>query len=113
MEHVFDPMNAISEIYRTLKKGGYAVMTFPIQKTQTDPFQFRAKKLGSEVNHLKEPEYHGNPINEKGSLVTVDYGYDIHQELTLWSNFNVEVIRFSRPDIGVIGEFTEVIVCQK
>ena len=113
MEHVFDPMKAILEIHRTLKPGGYAVMTFPIQKNQTDPLQFRANKSGNKINHLKEPEYHGNPIDENGSLVTVDYGYDIHQELTLWSNFNVQVIRFSRPDIGVIGEFTEVIVCEK
>jgi SAM-dependent methyltransferase len=31
MEHVFNPKQAILEIYRTLKPGAYAVMTFPIQ----------------------------------------------------------------------------------
>ena len=113
MEHVFNPQKAILEIYRTLKPGGWAVMTFPIQKDQVDSLQYRAKKLGNEIDYLKEQEYHGNPINAEGSLVTVDYGYNIHQELSSWCGFNVQIMRFSRPDIGVIGEYTEVIVCQK
>ena len=113
MEHIFDPESAIKEIYRTLKPDGYAFMTFPINKAQVKPLEPRAELLGFEINYIKEPEFHGNPIDSNGSLVTVEYGYEIHQEISRWAPLDVEIIRFSRNDIGVIGEFTEVIVCKK
>ena len=113
MEHVFDPKKPIMEIYRTLKVGGFAIMTFPIIKSQVNAFTRRAELNQGIVEHLVEPQYHGNPIDEKGSLVTIDYGYDIHKEIAEWSQFNVEIIRYCRKDIGVIGEYTEVIVLTK
>ena len=113
LEHVFDPQKAIIEIYRTLKVGGFAIMTFPIIKSQVDAFTRRAKLSQGVIEYLDTPQYHGNPIDEKGSLVTIDYGYDIHKEIAAWSEFNVEIIRYCRKDIGVIGEFTEVIVLSK
>jgi SAM-dependent methyltransferase len=112
-EHVFDPKTAIQEIYRTLKPGGIALLTFPIIKSQVDALTFRATLVNGNIEFLKPAEYHGNPIDDKGSLVTVDYGYEIHNRLSEWSKFNIEVVRFNRPDIGVLGEFTEVIICQK
>ena len=112
-EHVFDPKSAIQEIYRTLKPGGIALMTFPIFKSQVDAFTFRATLENGNITFLKPAEYHGNPIDKLGSLVTVDYGYEIHQKFSEWTKFSIEILRFSRSDIGVLGEFTEVIVCEK
>ena len=113
MEHVFDPKSAIQEIYRTLKPGGYALLTFPILKSQVEPLKFRATLRESEIEFIENPQYHGNPIDENGSLVTIDYGYDIHQKFSEWARFNVEVVRFNRKDIGILGEFTEVIILSK
>jgi hypothetical protein len=75
--------------------------------------QVRATRNGNVTTFLKEPVYHGNPIDPKGSLVTIDYGYDIHPEISSWENFDVEIVRFSNRYIGVIGEYTEVIFAQK
>ena len=113
MEHVFNPERVIKEIYRTLKPGGYGFMTFPIIKSQVNSLEFRVTVDGDQIKPLKELVFHGNPIDDKGSVVTVDYGYDIHQKIAEWAPFDVEVIRFNRIDIGVIGEFTEVIVLKK
>lgn len=113
MEHVFDPESAIKEIYRTLSKTGVAIMTFPIKKNQTTSSIQRAKMSNGVLKNILKPEFHGNPIDPSGSLVTVDYGYEIHQELGRWAPFNVEIIRFNRSDIGVIGEYTEVVVLRK
>ncbi len=88
-------------------------MTFPIIKSQVEALIFRATLVNGNIELLKPAEYHGNPIDELGSLVTVDYGYEIHQRFTEWTDFNVEIVRFNRRDIGVLGEFTEVVVCQK
>jgi SAM-dependent methyltransferase len=115
MEHVFCPDKVYSEIYRTLKKGGYYLHTFPIRKYLVEARRALAE-LNSDgsVNHLTStPEYHGNPIDEKGALVTHDYGYDISKQIAQWAPFDVRIIRFWDQTHGIIGEYTEVIVCRK
>ncbi|MGD1037207.1 MAG: methyltransferase domain-containing protein [Roseiarcus sp.] len=115
MEHVFNPKMVYAEIWRTLKKDGYYLHTFPIRKHLVEALTPLAT-LNSDgsVNHLTAtPEYHGNPIDEKGALVTNDYGYDISKQIAQWAPFDVRIIRFWDPTHGVIGEYTEVIVCRK
>jgi hypothetical protein len=66
------------------------------------------------IRHLVEPaEYHGNPVDASGSLVTIDYGYEIGREIAEWAPFDVRISRFWDPTHGIIGDYTEVIVCTK
>lgn len=113
-EHVYQPGSMIREIYRTLRPGGIYICTFPIRKYQTESHKPRVRKNpdGSLV-HLEEPEIHGNPTDNSGSLVTFDYGYDVHQMLAYWAPFLVEITRFSNREMGILGEYTEVIACEK
>ena len=113
-EHVFQPGQVVKEIFRTLRPGGVHIFTFPIRKYQTDSHKPRARleKDGS-MTHLEKPEIHGNPIDGEGALVTFDYGYDIHSMLGYWAPFEVEISRFANRRLGILGEYTEVIVCEK
>jgi hypothetical protein len=115
MEHVFRPDLVYREVFRTLRPRGIYIHTFPIYKAQTEaliPYAELAED-GS-VRHLVDtPEYHGNPIDAKGSLVTYHYGYDIQQKIAEWAPFRVRVMRFWDPHMGIIGEFTEVVVCER
>lgn len=113
MEHVFNPQAAFQEIERTLKPLGIAVMTFPIGKSQINAMNVRATISNFEVTHHVPSEYHGNPIDPNGSLVTIDYGYDIHKLIAEWTHLDVEIVRFCNNSIGVVGEYTEVIVLTK
>jgi len=115
MEHVFDPARVYQEIYRTLRPGGIYLHTFPIKKEQTADAIRRAElKPDGSVSHLTEtPEYHGNPIDTAGALVTFDYGYDITQRIAEWAPFDVRIVRFWDEWHGIIGEFTEVVICRK
>jgi SAM-dependent methyltransferase len=114
MEHLFDPAEAYREIYRTLKYGGAYIHTFPIKKEQVEAVKPRARISQGTIEHIEKPEYHGNPIDPtNGALVTVDYGYDVHQQIRSWAPFDVRVTRFCEPTHGILGEFTEVIVCRK
>ena len=65
------------------------------------------------VDHIAEPEYHGNPVSDAGSLVTFHYGYDFAELISAWSGLDVEVARFHDHRHGVIGDFTEVYVATR
>lgn len=113
-EHIPYPDRALREIYRTLKFGGAMLSTFPVRNNQVEPMRRRVDygPDGSEI-HLVEPEFHGNPISKEGSIVTVDYGYDLHKLFSSWAPFDVRVYRFADTLHGILGEFTEVVVCRK
>jgi SAM-dependent methyltransferase len=113
-EHLFDPAAAIREIYRTLKPGGVCISAFPMVKGQAAAARWRARRGDNgEIEYIEPAQYHGNPIDPQGSLVTVDYGYDVHQLFAEWAPLNVRVLRFADRSAGVLGEFTDVLVCAK
>ncbi len=112
MEHVNRPDLAFREVARTLKPRGAYVFTAPTYKGLTKSFR-RAFIHPDSIEHLHEPEYHGNPIDPKGSLVTFHYGYDLPEKIYEWSQLNTTVLRFHDHEVGVIGEFTEVYLCRK
>lgn len=113
-EHLLDPAAAMREIHRTLKPGGACISAFPIIKHQGQAVRWRVRRDDNGViEYLEEEQYHGNPIDPKGSLVSVDYGYDVHQLFALWAPFDVRVLRFADRRAGVLGELTDVLACEK
>lgn len=114
MEHVYNPDKVFREVHRTLKPNGIYICTFPVRKAQVNPWERRFELLpdGSRKD-VKQPEIHGNPVNGDGSIVTVDWGYDLHQQIAQWAPFDVRVYRFADQTHGILGEYTEVITCRK
>lgn len=113
-EHLFDPRTALNEIHRTLRPGGVMISAFPMKKGQAASASWRAKRNpDGSIQHLLPEQYHGNPISAEGSLVTVDYGYDVHLLFAEWAPFDVRVMRFADRRAGILGEFTDVVVCEK
>ena len=110
LEHVNKPERCFEEIKRTLKPEGAFVFTTPTYKGKVDS-ERRAKYLSnSEVEHLCPPEYHGNPVDSKGSLVTFHFGYDLPELIYAWSGMDTIVLRYHDHYHGIIGEFTEVYI---
>ena len=108
MEHVNQPDVVLREVRRTLKTGGAYLFTVPTYKQRVTSERRAHYKPDGTVEHMAEPEYHGNPVDDAGSLVTFHYGYDFAELASAWSGLDVEVTRFHDPFHGVIGEFTEV-----
>ena len=76
-EHIYNPNKAFSEIERTLKKGGSHIFTVPIiNKFNKTEVWAELGKNGEPV-FLKTEEWHGNPVDAKGSSVTMHWRYDI------------------------------------
>lgn len=76
LEHVPDLDQALAEMRRILAPGGRCVATFPFA-TKTARTEVRAKMNGDRIEHFAAPEYHGNPVDPKGSLVFAIPGWDI------------------------------------
>jgi SAM-dependent methyltransferase len=114
-EHIPLPQMAMKEIWRTLKVGGAMLCTWPVRKGQVEPMKYRARlRADGTFEHLLPPEIHGNPVDPGGgALVTVDYGYDIHQLIEWTAPFDVRVYRFADRTHGVLGEYLEVFHCRK
>jgi hypothetical protein len=75
-EHVPALDAALAEIARVLRPGGVLLATFPFAYNQQDTI-VKAVLEGVEVRHLREPEYHPNPVDPRGSLVYQIPGWDV------------------------------------
>jgi SAM-dependent methyltransferase len=114
MEHVNEPQAVLSEVWRTLRPNGAYIFTTPTFKDLTNTQRWARYLPNGGTEFLVEPpEYHGNPISDKGSLVTYHYGYDLPELIAQWAPFATTVHRFHDPKHGILGEFTEVYVCVK
>lgn len=128
LEHVFQPDKVFQEAYRTLKPGGSLIFTVPIDAGESSTENVAQIRKNGEVEILKtsvgkkkgystiNPEYHGNPADPEGALLTFYWGYDIINYIKENSPFRNVNIFFKEGDLetfGIIGVMNEVIVCQK
>jgi SAM-dependent methyltransferase len=111
-EHIMEPGKAFSEIARVLKPGGAHVFTMPWYPNLTKTVQ-RAKVADHKITHLLEPVYHGNPIDETGSLVTFDWGSDFPEFIFNSSRLYTTVYLEKNRRLGLDAEYLEVFVSVK
>jgi SAM-dependent methyltransferase len=76
LEHVPDLDRSLSEIARVLKPGGWHVGTHPF-RFMSSTSMVKARLVDGAVSLLTEPEYHGDPMSDAGSLVFEIPGWDI------------------------------------
>ncbi len=113
MEHLFHPGRALRELARTLRPGGAHLFTVPIVN-RAQPSRRRARRLADgRVEHLEPAVYHGNPVDEGGSLVTVDWGYDICRHIHAACGLFTHVVQIDDPGRGIRAELIDVLVTVK
>jgi SAM-dependent methyltransferase len=81
-EHIPGYTNAFSECFRILSSSGLLVFTIPFFPAN-ELTQIRASlKSDGSIEHHLPPEFHGNPVSNKGSLCFQNFGWDILPTLT-------------------------------
>lgn len=118
-EHIYNPELAFKEIERTLKKGGAHIFTVPIinKHKQTQIWAVANKDGSPRFLHKPipgEPDYHGNPVDPKGSPVTMHWGFDIINFIKKCNtNMDTEIISTYDQRRGIMGEYREVFLSKK
>lgn len=112
-EHVFDIDAAFLEIRRTLRPGGAHVFTTPLVN-QARPTERRASRAADgSIRHHAEPEYHGNPVDPDGSLVTWHFGYDLAARILERTRMPTLILQYDRLDLGLRAACLDVLMSLK
>lgn len=111
-EHIFNPDLAKRQIMRVIKNGGAHIFTAPKHKSLKVSLP-RATFAKGKVIHLKEEQYHGNPVSDGRSLVTWDYGDDFEFLLHKWCGFPTATYVTRDENLGIDGEYLEVFITRK
>ena len=113
IEHVFDHGRVFKEIARTLKPGGVHIFTVPIVNKHKPSRPRAIIDEDGHVRHLAPPVYHGNPLSEDGSLVTMDWGFDICRLIFEQSGLFTHVVQIDDLGNGIRAEYIEVLATLK
>lgn len=113
MEHVLHPGKVFSEIARTLKPGGAHVFTVPIVNRNGPSMPRVRLDNDGRIHHLAPPQYHGNPVDEKGSLVTTDWGFDICRSIYDACGLFTNIFVIDDLSKGIRAEYIEVFLTMK
>ena len=81
MEHVPDYVAGLKEMYRVLKPGGHLLATFPFRADLPQTLVRARLTADGGIEHLLEPEFHGDPLSEDGVLCFYHFGWDILDDL--------------------------------
>lgn len=79
-EHIPFYKKAITEAHRVLKNGGLFLATFPFDRNREDNLIRATVNEGGEIVYFMEPEYHGDPVSEKGVLCYTVFGWEIIEQ---------------------------------
>jgi len=112
LEHLFNPFKALNEIYRTLAEGGKCIFAVPTEWDRLYSVQVAFQRQ-DHIETFGLPEFHGNPQDVSGSLVTWRYGYDLPLLISRETRFDVEVRRFQSRRVSVLGVMNEIYILSK
>lgn len=113
LEHIPDYLQAFKQSFRVLKNGGRLFWTVPFLRGRSEKL-VRARVLANgKIEHIEKPEYHGDPINDKGCLCYYHFAWDMLDEVRQIGFSDVYSIFFSGSEFGYFGPEEIIFVAEK
>jgi len=105
LEHVEELIPSLQGLAEVLTLGGYLIATVPFLYGQQEHLVkaiWRGEGQPPEV--IGEPDYHGNPVGDEGSLVYRYPGWQLLEDLRTAGFRDAVIHAVNSPTYGVLGE---------
>lgn len=113
LEHIPSPEQGLREIYRVLKPNGSLLLSVPfLPHQQQTLIRARLDSTGA-VEHLEQPQYHGDPISSAGCLCFQDFGWDLLDTMRSIGFRKVDMLLYWSAELGYYGVEQMMIVGKK
>lgn len=114
LEHVPNIAKSFSEIARCLKPGGRLLFTVPFSYTREDELVRAVIHEDGSLEHLTEPEYHGNPVDPEGGALCFRYfGWSVIDQLRDAGFVDAEVLSYWSETLLHFGDPQFVITARR
>lgn len=113
LEHVPDYKKALSECFRCLNQDGTLMITVPFNKNSRQNIVRAELMPDGTVNHILEPEYHGNPISNSGCLCYYHFSWQLLDELRECGFSDVYALLYWSQKYAYLGGEQLMIVARK
>jgi SAM-dependent methyltransferase len=102
-EHIPDYKAAFKECFRVLKHGGTLMWSVPFNRNRYRTLIRARLKQDDTIEHLTEPEYHGDPTSEKGCLSYYTFGWELLDDLRLMGFSNTYALFYWSEKYAYLG----------
>jgi SAM-dependent methyltransferase len=103
LEHVPAYRRALSEFARVLRPDGCVILSIPFD-ANADQTLVRARSgPDGRIEHLMEPEYHGDPLSPEGALCFYHFGWSLLEDLHTAGFERARVVAYASREKAYLG----------
>jgi SAM-dependent methyltransferase len=102
-EHFLDYQKAFKECYRVIKPGGKMLWSVPFDRCSERNIIRARIQIDGSIEHLLEPEYHGDPLSQDGCLCFTCFGWEMLEEVTNVGFSDAYAMLFWSAEFGYLG----------
>ena len=112
-EHIPNYQTALQECLRCLKPGGSLVFTVPFSRDSEEHIVRARISSTGVVEHILPPEYHGDPLDNSGSLCFYHFGWGLLEELRALGFSSATAKLYWSSKLGYLGHEQILFIARK